>query len=246
MDSTSTKISIINKSLSRLKARTITALTEQSEQARKALMFYDCARKSALRACDWRFARVQATLTLLGDIETAQNNPTDLSKQDVIDQFNYLYAYPADCVRLVKVYNNNYAIFPEPYCDRHIDNGVFAKHEIMRSPISKIQAIACNLDLAKAHYTMNVTDESQFDDMFQDALSWALADDLCIPLTADKDLQVLIHRGAEICMEEAKRKSLGESPESQPRVSPYESARNGGNGDAGCEHSGGNPLDNLN
>jgi len=245
MDSTNTRISIINKSLSRLKARTITSLTEASEQARKANMFYDCARKSALRACDWRFARVQVALTLLGDIDTAMNNPTDLSKQDVIDQFNYLYAYPADCVRLVKVYNNLYSIFPEPYGDRHVEHGAFAKHEIMRSPISKIQAIACNLELAKAHYTMNVTDESQFDDMFQDALSWTLADDLCIPLTADKELQQLIHRGSEICMEEAKRKSMGESPESQPRVSPYESARSGGNCGSEYEHSGGNPLDNL-
>ena len=228
MDSTSTKISIINKSLSRLKARSITSLTEASEQARKANMFYDCARKSALRSCDWRFARVQASLTLLGDIDTAMNNPDDLSKQDVIDQFNYLYAYPADCVRLVKVYNNLYSIFPEPYGDRHVEQGDFTKYSIMRSPISKVQAVACNLELAKCHYTMDVKDESQFDDMFQDALSWALADDLCIPLTADKDLQQLIHRGAEICMAEAQRKSGGECPESQPRVSPYESARDGG------------------
>jgi hypothetical protein len=203
-------------------------LTEASEQARKANMFYDCARKSALRSCDWRFARVQASLTLLGDIDTAMNNPTDLSKQDIVDQFNYLYAYPADCVRLVKVYNNVYSIFPEPYGDRHTEQGIYAKHEIMRSPISKIMAVACNLELAKCHYTMDVKDESQFDDMFQDALSWALADDLCIPLTADKDLQQLIHRGAEICMAEAQRKNGGESTESQPRVSPYESARESG------------------
>ena len=136
MDSTNTQISIINKSLSRIKQRTITSLTEASEQARKANMFYDCARKSALRSCDWRFARVQASLTLLGDIDTAMNNPTDLSKQDIIDQFNFTYAYPPDCVRLIKVYNQNHSIFPEPYHDRHIEHGAFTKFEVMRAPIN--------------------------------------------------------------------------------------------------------------
>jgi hypothetical protein len=227
-DASNTKITIINRALSHLKQRNITSLTEASEQARKALQFYDQVRKTCLRSCDWRFARVQVALTLLGDINTALENPTDLSKQDVVDQFNYLYAYPADCVRLVKVYNQLYSIFPEPYGDRHVASGAYAKHEIMRSPISKIMAIACNLELAKCHYTMNVTDESQFDDMFNDAMAWALADDLCMPLTADKELQQIVHKESEGYMQEAQRKSGGESTETQPRVSPYEDAREGG------------------
>ena len=230
-DPTNTKINIINRALSHLKQRTITSLTEQSEQARKAVMFYDNCRKTALRSCDWRFARVQATLNLLGDIDTAMNNPTDLSKQDVIDQFNYLYAYPADCVRLVKVYNSIFSIFPEPYLDTHIRHGRLAKFEVMRSPITKVMAIACNLEAAKCHYTQNITDESQFDDMFQDAFAWALADDLCMPLTADKELQQMVHKGSDIYMEEAKRKNGGESTETQPRESPYEQARENAGGD---------------
>ena len=66
-DASNTKITIINKSLSHLKQRTITSLDEQCEQARKANLFYDCTRKSALRACDWRFATVKGPLPLLGD-----------------------------------------------------------------------------------------------------------------------------------------------------------------------------------
>lgn len=231
MDPTNTKINIINKALSHIKQRNITALTEQSEQARKAAQFYDCARKSALRACDWRFARVQSTLNLLGDIDTAMNNPTDLSKQDVIDQFNFLYAYPADCVRLVKVYNSIYSIFPEPYLDTHIRHGRLAKFEVMRSPITKVLSIACNLEAAKCHYTQDITDESQFDDMFQDALSWELADELCMPLTADKELQQITHTAASGSFQEAMRKNGGESTETQPRESPYESARENAGGD---------------
>ena len=225
MDTSNTKITIINKSLSHLKQRTVSSLTEQSEQARKSLLFYDCARKAALRSCDWRFARVQGTLTLLGDVNTAMDNPTDLSKQDIIDQFNFTYAYPPDCVRLIKVYNQNHSIFPEPYHDRHIEHGAFAKFEVMRAPITKQLAIACNLEYAKCHYTHDEKDESMFDDMFQDALGWALADVLCMPLTADKELQQLIHAGAEKTMSEAMRKNGGESTEQSPRESPYEQAR---------------------
>lgn len=231
MDAANTKINIINRALSHLKQRTITSLTEQSEQARKALMFYDNCRKTALRSCDWRFARVQATLNLLGDIDTAMAYPTDLSKQDVIDQFNYLYAYPADCVRLVKVYNNIFAIFPEPYLDTFVRHGRLAKFEVMRSPITKVISIACNLEAAKCHYTIDMKDESQFDDMFQDAMAWALADDLCMPLTADKELQVMVHTESDKYMAEAQRKNGGESTETAPRQSPYEDARENAGGD---------------
>ena len=46
-----------------------------------------------------------------------------------------------------------------------------------------------------------------------------------MPLTADKDLQIMIHKESEAYLEEAMRKSGGESTETQPRESPYESAR---------------------
>ena len=237
MDATNTKLTICNKALAHLKARTVSSLAEQSQQAREANRFYDCERRTLLRACDWRFARVQGTLSLLGSIDVAQANPTDLSKQDIIDQFNFLYAYPPSCIRMVKVYNPYHSIFVEPYGDRHISHGAMSKFEVMRSPITNVMAIACNLEQAKCHYTVDMHDASQFDDMFQDALGWALADVLCMPLTADKELQQVVHAGAEKTLEEAKRKSMGESPEQQPRESPYTEARESGGGYDGGNHA---------
>ena len=237
MDSTNTKLTICNKALAHIKQRTISSLAEQSQQARESNRFYDCERRSMLRACDWRFARVQDTLNLLGSIDVAMANPTDPSKQDIIDQFNFLYAYPPSCIRMVKVYNPYHSIFPEPYGDRHIANGAMSKFEVMRSPYTKVLAIACNLEQAKCHYTADITDASQFDDMFQDALAWALADVMCMPLTADKELQQITHQGATINLEEAKRKTMGESPEHQPRESPYEQARESSGGNYGGNHA---------
>lgn len=236
MDAGNTKITIINKALSHIKQRSIASLAEQSEQARKALLFYDCARKSALRACDWHWARVQKPMILLGDVDSATAYPDDNSKQDVIDQFNYLYLYPPNCIRLVKVYNPYHAIFPEPYREPSTCYGAPKKFEIIRSPVTNVLAIACNLEQARCHYTIDIHDESQFDDMFQDALGWQLADELCMPLTADKELQQIVHAVAEQIFEEAMRKNGGESTEMAPRESPYEQAREG----AGTEFWDGN------
>ena len=228
MDSGNTRINICNKALRHLKSEPISSISEQTESARVANLFYDCARKSALRACDWHFARVQRSLTLLGDINTALANPTDASKQDIIDQFTYTYLYPADCVRMVKVYCPQHAIFPEPYGDRHFARGAFDKFEIMRSPITDTLALGCNLESAKCHYTVDIKDESQFDDLFQDALGWQLADEMCLSLTADKELQQIVHAGATEVFERAARKNGGESTEVSPRESPYDQCREGG------------------
>jgi hypothetical protein len=114
VDSSNTKIQIINKALSHIKKRNINSLTEQTEEARKSNLFYDCARRSCLRLCNWQWARAQKALNLLGDQETAIANPTDASKQDVIPQWNYLYKYPADCVKLINVFNDITPVIPDP------------------------------------------------------------------------------------------------------------------------------------
>ena len=230
MDASNTKITIINKALSHLKVRTITSLDENCEQARKANLFYDCTRKSALRACDWRFATVKPVLNLLGDVNTALANPTDLSKQDFIPQWLFTYAYPANCVRLRKVFNAQVFIDINPYNDRsaYDYSSKIAKFEIARSPRTNLLAIACNLEAASAEYTFDITDESQFDDMFQDAFAWLLAEDLAMPLSADMELQGWISSQAKKSFDEAKRKNGGEGTEMAPRQSNYEAARNGG------------------
>jgi hypothetical protein len=237
MDATASKIVIINRALAHIKQRVIASVNEQSEQARKAQMFYHSARRTALRACDWRFARVQAHMTELGDINTALSNPVwvngvytaaNLKYHDIIDQFNYTYLYPPKCVRMVKVYNNRHAIFPEPYGERRMPKGREDLFEVMRSHVTNQLALGCNLEHAKCHYTTDMTDESQFDDMFQSALAWCLALELCLPLTADKDLMQIVAGASEKFFEEAKRKNGGESTEVAPRESPYVNARNRG------------------
>lgn len=228
-DASSTKITIVNKALAHIKVQGIASLSEQSEAARKANLFYDCARKSALRACDWRFATVKKPLVLLGSVDQALAYPDDSSKQDVIPQWSYTYAYPVQCVRVRKVFNGQCNTDVTPWNDRTIldRTGKVNLFEICRSPITDVIAIGCNLPSAWVEITKDITDESQFDDMFQDALSWALAQDLAIPMACDQELKQDVQRDAKANLDEAKRKNGGEGVEMAARQSNYEMARNG-------------------
>lgn len=228
-DPSNTKISIINKSLAHIKIRSIMSLHEASEPARKANLFYDCVRKSMLRACDWKFATVKKALNLLGDVETAALNPTDGSKQDILPGWSYTYAYPAKCVRVRKLFNPQRNFDPSPYNDRSMgDNSRRqVQFEEARSPVTNVLCLGTNIPSAWAEFTYDITDESQFDDMFQDVMSWNLAAELAIPLSCDKELAVMVANEAKSRESEAKRKNGGEGTEMAPRVSNYESARTG-------------------
>jgi hypothetical protein len=230
MDATNTKISICQKALAHIKIAPIVSLSENSEAARKCNLFYDCARKSALRACDWRFATAKRPLVLLGSVDVALANPTDQSKQDIIPPWMYTYAYPAACIRVHKVFNTARGESYPQWQDRTGDDRStrINKFEMCRAPITGTLALGCNLESAWAEITQDITDESQFDDMFQDALGWALAEELCIPMSCDMELKQSVTEDAKKNMDEAKRKNGGEGVEVAPRYSAYESARDGG------------------
>ena len=228
-DSGNSKLVIINKALAHIKIASITSLTQQCDAARKANLFYDCARKSLLRAADWRFATTKKPLVLLGTVENALLHPTDLSYQDVLPQWAYTYAYPTDCVRFRKVFNTHTYDNITPWNDRTIGDhtGRVALFEVARSPQTNQLCVGTNYADAWAEFTFNITDETQFDDMFQDTLGWTLAAELAIPLSCDKELAQMVAAEALKQEGEAKRKNGGEGVEMLARQSNYESARNG-------------------
>jgi hypothetical protein len=227
MDAGNTKITIINKALSHIKVANITSLDQVCEPARQANLFYDCVRKSTLRACDWRFATKKILLNLLGTVEQAQLYPADLSKQDYIPGWLYTYAYPAGCARLRKIFNAEMFYNITPFNDRSLADrsAKINLFEICRSPRTDVIAVGCNLPNVSAEITADITDESQFDDMFQDSISWGLAEELCIPLSCDMEMQQYVAAESKKCLEEAKRKNGGEGTEMAPRQSNYEAVR---------------------
>lgn len=228
-DASNTKIIIINRALTHCKVEMIASLDENSQAARLANLFYDNCRTSVLRACDWRFATVKKPMVLLGSVEQALAYPNDQSKQDVLPKWNFTYVYPASCARVRKVFNAQSYVEVTPWNDRTITDrsNVITLFEIARSPITDQLSISCNLPNASVEFTKDITDESQFDSLFVDALAWDLAKEFCIPLTGDLELKRDIDADAKATMEEAKRKNGGEGVEMAPRQSNYENAREG-------------------
>ncbi len=231
MAAENTKTSICNLSLTHIKQRTIASVADQSEQARKCILFYDKSRRSALRACDWNFATAQIQLAKLGDINTAMADTTIKANQDIYYGYNFLYAEPANTIRFRKVFNQQRLDSFDPYTDRTRDERrnaigqVYNQFKLVQSPITKVRAIASNVELAFGEITTDITDESQFDDMFVDGFAYELALKLCIPLTADKELFGIIKSERDDFFGEAKRKNGGEGTEMLPKSSNYEDAR---------------------
>lgn len=234
MDPSNTKTAIINLGLSHIKQATITSPSDSSPQARKANLFYDRARRAALRACDWSCACQNQALTLLGSMADSTFDPTWATAQDVIPGFTYLYAEPSMCVRVRKIYIPSSPQSSGPFFDSqgnqiqsvrfsNPDNDIIWKRQ--RSPKTNVMSLACDLQYAWSEFTFDLTDESQFDDMLVEAMGYEMALRLCMPLTADKELLQVVKAGRDEFVKEARRVNGGDGTERLKRVSNYEAAR---------------------
>lgn len=173
------QLDICNLALLRLGQGQIGAMTEQSKEAQYCLKFWDADRKAALRDYAWNFAMPDPTpLTLLSE------TPPD---------FNYAYQLPADCLRALTLFN--------PFMLRESLAGIvdvmdaesasFANlaeqilAELVFFKIRKNRVLVTNMAEATLVYTADITDTSKYDDQFVEALSYRLAVDLALPITAN-------------------------------------------------------------
>lgn len=224
------KTLIINLALAHLKKPSITSISEPSLAASKAANFYDIDRREALRACDWNFAGFDVKLNLIASVNDATFDPTWATLQDQIPGWIYCYAAPPQSIRVRKIYYPNNIPAFSPYLDRTVNDRWESDEQelkwlLQRCPKSNVMAIYTQAQCAFAKITRDITDESQFDDSFVKGFAWVLASSLCMPLTADKELQGLVDAGRKEFFDEAKRKNGGEGTERLVRESPYENAR---------------------
>lgn len=146
---------------------------EGSAQAEHCARFYPIARDSLLELHDWGFATRRVQLAQLSN---------------TWEQWDYAYARPADCLRVLAVidpnatddytsttgvYTNNVPragalTSPQPYATEINDDGA--------------EVILTDLDDAVARYTALVTDTTKFSPLFVMALSWHLASMLAGPV----------------------------------------------------------------
>ena len=159
------KTQIANMALSHIHAkdRIENIEVDTSAEGKEANIWYDQARKQALEAVNWDFARRRSVLSLHGNAAPTHD-------------WSYRYIWPNDCI--APRYIENPAGNDEdaaPYTVEYADNGT--------------RSILCDLAQATLVYTRNQENTGIFTPMFTLALSYLLAHYLAGPLTGKEAIK---------------------------------------------------------
>jgi hypothetical protein len=200
-------IGICNMALSQLKARGILSFDDNTEEAYQCRRMYDFCREALLRQCPWTFARRIAPLAL-----TAHTNPL----------WGFLYAYPADCVFIRRVFGKEGSAAGFGECPGGGQGGrdwdVFSVSEAEK-------VIGTNVSAALLDYTHDVKDAEKFPPDFVTALYYYLAAELSMSLAADANLKQLNFQLMQNALREGMKQNGNESKERLERRSAVLEAR---------------------
>lgn len=159
-------VDICNMALGRLRARnkvtTVFPSPEATEEARQCHVYYHPARQAALEAHDWSFASNEASLALYAGDETPE-------------RWLYQYAFPSGCLvprEIVKGDPDEDAI---PY-------------QVALSSDQTTHLILTDQKDAVLRFTRDIENPTLFTPGFVQALSWALAVDLAMPITGKSEI----------------------------------------------------------
>lgn len=206
---------------------------ETSKAGTQFRMWYNTCRQTALRDFPWNFATAIAALAPLSNIS--------------VPGWMYAYAYPVNCLQARQVCDENGArttlnnwlgwggdAFPysELYQGGYPNIGVpKVPFQVLSVPSSSgaIQrAIVTDMPNAYLLYTLDVTDPTQFDAGFNDALPWLIASEVAGPfIGAPAGPQVAMNCGKYYrnAVLNARAQNLNESsPDTRPD-SPAVAAR---------------------
>lgn len=160
-----TDIQICNQALAHLGEQNfIQTLDEGSTQAELCDIYYSQSRDELLRMHPWSFA----TLTRSLGLSTA-TPPT---------RWAYVYDYPTDCVRVLRI------------DDRQRARGSYNRipFEIIREASTGRRLICCDDPELKLVFILRDENTNNYPPDFVNALSWLLAKKLAMPLTKKPDV----------------------------------------------------------
>lgn len=190
-----TKTEIANMALARLgtEAAVQNVDTEESTEAGYLRTFFDNSRRATLRAHTWRFATSYRTL-----VEVAS---------DVVSRrWTYKYKYPNDIIRFVEFEKANRNDPDIPFETAY--DGVSKEHVILTNQ-PPATAVAVVIE--------NITDPTEFDDSFANALAWRLAFDISLNIAGNGALntQQRMFQFFQQAVEEAKAISSEEGHQTE-------------------------------
>ncbi|HET6495240.1 MAG TPA: hypothetical protein VFH61_07760 [Thermoleophilia bacterium] len=148
---------------------TIANIVETTDPRTTALIaFYTQGRKMTMRAWPWPFAVKSALLA----------TPTAGTGLIWVDQWDFAYAIPADCLQALRFYTQ---YGPEDSYPPRFVIGVNAGAEVIFTDVIATEA---NLE-----YIEDISVTTRFSEHFDAALAWRLAYDISMPLSVDRELR---------------------------------------------------------
>lgn len=153
-------VEICNSSLNMLGANNITALTEDSKNARLLNQRYESVRDSVFRSHTWN--------CLIKRVELAADSDTPTH------EYSYQYTLPADCIRVLKVGGHH--------------NG--SSSDLDSGQKFKIEGRKLLTDETTIYliYIFKNTDPNEYDTLLIETIAARLASELCYAITASTSL----------------------------------------------------------
>ncbi len=166
-----TKMTIWNMALGFIGTRTVASEEERTLEAVQCALYWDSARRQALRDFPWNFARRRAWLAHVHVPEGYEM------------QYVYAYALPEDLLQALRVFpaGKDY----EAYGDT--ERGRFV---LVYDGTSKRQVLLCNAEKALLSYTADMEDTTVFDDLFAHLLARKLAALIAVSLLKNNAAKV--------------------------------------------------------
>lgn len=204
------KTDVCNRALQKLGAKRISAVTDETPSARACNLAYDIIRRSELRKRVWNFAIARASL------------PADVPAPDWGRSNSF--TLPSDFLRLAESY-------PEQLTNDVNVVGVSvaftAEFTGMKDWVIEQRKILTNDNAPlQIRYVFDVTDTTLFDPIFSEALSTAMAYEMCEELTQSNTKKSDIGKAYEEIIDEAHLANSIEVAPADPPPDTWLAARN--------------------
>jgi hypothetical protein len=158
-----TRTDICNLALSYLSKGRITDLKENTEEARQCNLHYEHCRRMLLRSYTWGFAKRTVKLAVLADTYPG---------------WDYVYAYPAQCLEVRFVFN-----------DETAQNKEQVRNEFdMAMTSDNTKTIVTNIENACCEYTADVETVDVMSEEFVEAMARSLASSMAMVLTGNANI----------------------------------------------------------
>ncbi len=196
-----TSTDICNLALAYIAKGRITALTQETEEARQCAMHYDHCRRMLLRSYRWGFARRMEKLAVVSA---------------KVPGWDYVYGYPSNCLSVRFV-------FAEDEAERKEVN----KDEYEVAVVDGVKVLCSNVEEAWCEYTEDVTEAAKMTEEFIEALARYLAASMAMVVTGSDGLMNMNHQLMQTALQQAQVEAAREREQTPKFPTKYAEARFG-------------------